>query len=87
MMTSTDYRILYLALLKDYEENARLIMLIENSLEHAVKNGFECLADDFNVRLVYLKQHELDVSALIKKVYKLWKGGNDYDKKEDGSKS
>ena len=87
MMTSTDYRIIYLALLKDYEENARLIMLIENSLEHAVKNGFECLADDFKVRLVYLKQHELDVSALIKKVYKLWKGGNDYDKKEDGSKS
>ena len=86
-MISTDYRIIYLALLKDYEENARLIMLIENSLEHAVKNDFECLADDFKVRLVYLKQHELDVSALIKKVYKLWKGGCDYDKKEDGSKS
>ena len=82
-MNSEEYRLIYLSLLADYEKTSRMILMIENSFNRSKKAGFDCLSDDFSVRLIYLKQHELDISVLIKKIYKLWKGGVLYDKKKD----
>ena len=87
ILTSDEYKVLYLALLKDYEETFKLISMIEKSYAGSIQSGFEALSNDFATRLVYLNQHISDVSILLKKVYKLWKGGSSDEEKENGAKS
>ena len=73
MMEAKEYRIIYLALLADYEKTNREIEMISVSVKKATEAGLDDLSANLNMRLIYLKQHDVDVSALIKKTFKLWK--------------
>ena len=73
MMDAKEYRIIYLALLADYEKTNREIEMISVSVKKATEAGLDDLSANLNMRLIYLKQHDVDVSALIKKTFKLWK--------------
>lgn len=73
MMDAKEYRIIYLALLADYEKTNREIEMISVSVKRATEAGLDDLSANLNMRLIYLKQHDVDVSALIKKTFKLWK--------------
>lgn len=73
MMEAKEYRIIYLALLADYEKTNREIEMISGSVKRATEAGLDDLSANLNMRLLYLKQHDVDVSALIKKTFKLWK--------------
>ena len=73
MMNAKEYRIIYLALLADYEKTNREIEMISVSVKKATEAGLDDLSANLNMRLIYLKQHDVDVSALIKKTFKLWK--------------
>lgn len=73
MMDAKEYRIIYLALLADYEKTNREIDMISTSVKKATEAGLDDLSVNLNMRLIYLKQHDVDVSALIKKTFKLWK--------------
>ena len=72
-MDAKEYRIIYLALLADYEKTNREIEMISVSVKRATEAGLDDLSANLNMRLIYLKQHDVDVSALIKKTFKLWK--------------
>lgn len=85
IFTSDDYKLLYLALLKDFEESFRLSSMIGKSYADSVQNGYDALSIEFGSRLVYLNQHISDVSILLKKVKKLWKGGSCDEEKVNGS--
>jgi len=73
MMDAKEYRIIYLALLADYEKTNREIDMISTSVKKATEAGLDDLSANLNMRLIYLKQHDVDVSALIKKTFRLWK--------------
>ena len=73
MMDAKEYRIIYLALLADYEKTNREIEMISVSVKRATEAGLDDLSANLNMRLIYLKQHDVDVSALIKKTFRLWK--------------
>ena len=73
MMEAKEYKIIYLALLADYEKTNREIEMILSSVKRATEAGLDDLSANLNMRLIYLKQHDVDVSALIKKTFKLWK--------------
>lgn len=84
-MTSDELRILYLALLAAYEKNCHDVQLVEHSISKAYAANLDYeLIENMNLRLRYLKEYELAVEPLLKKVFKLWKkGGFQYEKENE----
>lgn len=83
-MTSDELRILYLALLAAYEKNCHDVQLVEHSISKAyAANLHYQLLEDLNLRLRYLKEYELAVEPLLKKIFKMWKGGLQNEKENE----
>lgn len=84
MMESNDFRIIYLALLAAYEKNCHDVQQVEHCIEkaYAAKLDYELL-ENMNIRLMYLKEYEAQIEPLIKKVFKLWKGGLQNEKENE----
>ena len=83
-MNNEEFRIIYLALLASYERNCRDVQQVENAISkaYAAKLDYELL-ENMNIRLMYLKEYERQVEPLIKKVFKLWKGGSANEKENE----
>lgn len=80
-MSNEEFRVIYLALLAAYEKNCHDIQQVEHAIEkaYAARLDYELL-ENMNIRLMYLKEYEAQVEPLIKKVFKLWKGGSSNEK-------
>lgn len=80
-MNKDEFRVIYLALLAAYEKNCHDIQQVEHAIEkaYAARLDYELL-ENMNIRLMYLKEYEAQVEPLIKKVFKLWKGGSSNEK-------
>ncbi len=83
-MNADEFRVIYLALLAAYEKNCHDIQQVEHAIEkaYAARLDYELL-ENMNIRLMYLKEYEAQVEPLIKKVFRLWKGGSSNEKKNE----
>lgn len=82
MFSSEELKIIYVAMLKQFE-NTNQQILNYTSLLSRCKDKFEAITDETNLRLLALKHQAASESELLTKIFKLWKGGTPYAKNDE----
>ena len=79
MFTNEVLKTLYVAMLKQYESTNQQILSFTTLLSRC-QGSFEALSDEVQIRLLALNVTAQKESELLSKLFKLWKGGNAYEK-------
>lgn len=74
MFSSEELKIIYVAMLKQFENTNQQILNYTTLLSRC-KDKFEAITDETNLRLLALKSQAASESELLTKIFRLWKGG------------